>query len=53
MAGRMIRLGYVEKLDRRALPTVERNLIDRLRKPLYDPKRDFSVPWQSGMTGIV
>ncbi len=53
MAGRMIRLGYVEKLDRSALPTVERNLIDRLRKPLYDPKRDFSVPWQSGMTGIV
>ncbi len=53
MAGRMIRLGYVERLDKRELPTVERNLIDRLREPLFDPKREFSVPWQSGMTGIV
>ena len=35
------------------MPTVERNLIDRLREPLFDPKREFSVPWQSGMTGIV
>jgi spermidine/putrescine transport system substrate-binding protein len=53
MAARMIRLGYVERLDHAALPTVERNLLDRLRRPLYDPSRDYTVPWQSGMTGVI
>jgi spermidine/putrescine transport system substrate-binding protein len=53
MAGRMIRLGYVQKLDRGQLPHVEANLIDRLRAPSVDPKREFTVPWQSGMTGLI
>ena len=53
MAARMIRLNYVQQLDKSQLPNVQRNLIDRLRDPLFDPKREFSVPWQSGMTGIV
>jgi spermidine/putrescine transport system substrate-binding protein len=53
MAARMIRLGYVQKLDRSALPNVEANLIQRLRRPLTDPKREFTVPWQSGMTGLI
>jgi spermidine/putrescine transport system substrate-binding protein len=53
MAARMVRLGYVQKLDKSELPNVERNLIDRLRRPLFDPRRDFSVPWQSGMTGLI
>jgi spermidine/putrescine transport system substrate-binding protein len=53
MAAKMIRLGYVQKLDRAVLPNVERNLIDRLRSPTYDSKREFTVPWQSGMTGLI
>lgn len=53
MAARMVRLGYVQRLDRSELPNVERNLIDRLRRPLFDPTREFSVPWQSGMTGVI
>jgi len=53
MAAKMIRLGYVQRLDRSAMPTVERNLIDRLRTPVYDERRDFTVPWQSGMTGLI
>jgi spermidine/putrescine transport system substrate-binding protein len=53
MAARMIRLGYVQKLDHAALPNVQANLIDRLQHPQFDPNRDFSVPWQSGLTGII
>ena len=53
MAARMIRLGYVQQLDRSQLPNVQRNLIDRMRKPLFDPGRQFSIPWQGGMTGLI
>jgi spermidine/putrescine transport system substrate-binding protein len=53
MAARMIRLGYVQKLDHSAMPNVKANLIDRLQSPPFDPKRDWSVPWQSGFGGII
>jgi len=53
MAGKMIALGYVQKLDHAALPNVTANLIDRLKSPPFDPKRDYSVPWQSGFAGII
>jgi spermidine/putrescine transport system substrate-binding protein len=53
LAARMIRLGYVQKLDWSQLPNVRRNLIDRLRGPTFDPKREYSIPWQSGMTGLI
>ena len=52
MAGRMIQLGYVQKLDKAELGNVDENLLDALREPGFDPQRDFSVPWQSGMTGL-
>ncbi|MEA2420336.1 MAG: spermidine/putrescine transport system substrate-binding protein, partial [Thermoleophilaceae bacterium] len=35
------------------LPHVTANLIDRLKSPPFDPKRDYSVPWQSGFAGII
>jgi spermidine/putrescine transport system substrate-binding protein len=53
MAGRMIRLGYVEKFDKSELPNATKNLIPRLRHPPFDKNRDFSMPWQSGFAGIV
>jgi spermidine/putrescine transport system substrate-binding protein len=53
MAGKMITLGYVQKLDHAALPNVQSNLIERLKSPPFDPKRDYSVPWQSGFAGII
>jgi spermidine/putrescine transport system substrate-binding protein len=34
------------------MPNVDANLIDFLKSPDWDPNRDYSVPWQSGMTGI-
>jgi spermidine/putrescine transport system substrate-binding protein len=51
MAARMVRLGYVEKLDRSAIPNAS-NLVDALASPGWDPSREFSLPWQSGLTGI-
>ncbi|KAA1427769.1 polyamine ABC transporter substrate-binding protein [Nocardioides antri] len=51
-AGRMIALGWMQELDKDNLPNVEANLIDGLRSPSWDPEREYSVPWQSGLTGI-
>ena len=51
MAGRMVRLGYVEQLDRDAIPNAS-NLVDALASPGWDPNREYSLPWQSGLTGI-
>lgn len=53
MADKMANLGYLQKLDKSQLPTVEKNLLDSLRKPATDPNREYTVPWQSGMTGLV
>jgi spermidine/putrescine transport system substrate-binding protein len=52
MAGRMINLGWIQKLDKGNLPTVESNLVENLKSPTWDKTRDYSVPWQSGLTGI-
>jgi spermidine/putrescine transport system substrate-binding protein len=51
MAARMVRLGYVQKKDKSAIPN-EKNLTPTLQHPAWDPNRDYSLPWQSGMTGI-
>src|SRR3954464_6966598 len=48
---RMIKLGWLEKLDKQSIPNVK-NLLDVQRHPSWDPNRDYSLPWQSGMTGI-
>ncbi|HKE68069.1 MAG TPA: spermidine/putrescine ABC transporter substrate-binding protein [Nocardioidaceae bacterium] len=52
MAARMINLGWLQKLDHAKLPNVQANLLPALRHPPWDPNRDYSVPWQSGLTGI-
>ena len=46
-------LGYLQNVDKSALPNVEKNLLPSLESPDFDPNRDFSVPWQSGFTGII
>jgi spermidine/putrescine transport system substrate-binding protein len=52
MAARMVDLGWIQKLDHSKIPNVDANLLDFLKSPDWDPHRDYSVPWQSGMTGI-
>jgi spermidine/putrescine transport system substrate-binding protein len=49
--GRMIKLGWLEKLDKPSIPNIK-NLLDVQQHPSWDPNRDYSLPWQSGMTGI-
>jgi len=53
MAKKMYDLGYLQNVDKDAIPTVNENMIDSLKDPSFDPGREFSVPWQSGMTGLV
>jgi spermidine/putrescine transport system substrate-binding protein len=49
--GLLIEKGWAEKLDKSAIPNFD-NLQDALREPSFDPSREYSMPWQSGMTGI-
>jgi spermidine/putrescine transport system substrate-binding protein len=53
MAARMMRLGYVQRFDKAEMPNATRNLIARLQSPPFDPKREQSMPWQSGIAGII
>jgi spermidine/putrescine transport system substrate-binding protein len=49
--GLLIGQGWVEKLDKELIPNID-NLIDAQKSPPFDPNREYSLPWQSGMTGI-
>lgn len=53
MVVKMHKLGYLQEFDKSGLPEVEKNLVPSLRSPQFDPNRDWTVPWQSGMTGII
>jgi spermidine/putrescine transport system substrate-binding protein len=49
--GLMIDKGWTEELDKDLIPNFS-NLIDAQKSPPFDPDRKYSLPWQSGMTGI-
>jgi spermidine/putrescine transport system substrate-binding protein len=53
MVVKMHKLGYLQEFDKAGLPEVEKNLVSSLAHPQFDPNRDWTVPWQSGMTGII
>src|SRR3954453_2971995 len=53
MASKMHDLGYLQDLDKSALPNVKANLASSLREPSFDPERSFTVPWQSGLGGLI
>ena len=53
MARRYHDLGYLQDIDLSAMPNVEKNLLPQLRSPEFDPDRSFTVPYQSGMTGLI
>ena len=50
---KMHKLGYLQEFDKAGLPEVEKNLVSSLQHPQFDPNRDWTVPWQSGMTGVI
>jgi len=47
----LVRKKWVEKLDKSAIPNIK-NLEPVQRHPAWDPDREYSLPWQSGITGI-
>jgi spermidine/putrescine transport system substrate-binding protein len=49
--GLLVSEGWVQKLDKELIPNIS-NLIDAQASPPFDPDREYSLPWQSGMTGI-
>jgi len=49
--GLMLKKGWAEKLDKSAIPNMK-NLISVQQHPSFDQHRDYTLPWQSGMTGI-
>jgi spermidine/putrescine transport system substrate-binding protein len=53
MANKMHNLGYVQDFDQKSVAPAMKNLVPSLQHPSFDPNRDFSLPWQSGMTGLV
>ena len=53
LAARMDKLGYLQHFDYSQLPNVKQHLLPSLRHPAADPKRAFTIPWQSGMTGLI
>ncbi|CAN5859306.1 spermidine/putrescine ABC transporter substrate-binding protein [soil metagenome] len=51
LAGRLINLGWVDKLPLEQVPNAK-NLRPDLAKPSWDPTGEYTLPWQTGITGI-
>ena len=51
MAARWVRDGFVTAIDQANVPNMV-NLVDNLKNIAWDPKRNYSLPWQSGAIGI-
>ncbi len=50
-AAKLMQLGWAQPLDKENIPNLS-NLVERLKAPPFDPDREYTVPWQSGITGI-
>jgi spermidine/putrescine transport system substrate-binding protein len=49
---KMGRLGYLEELDHSKLSQFEAHAAEIYKDPGFDPGNAYSIPWQSGITGI-
>ena len=47
----LVKNRWVEKIDKSVIPNMK-NLVPGLRHPAWDPNRDYSMPWVSGLDGI-
>ena len=53
MAARMVGLGWIQELDTANMPNVEANLVGLAARARPGTRTaSYSVPWQSGLTGI-
>lgn len=51
MAGRVVRAGWAQELDKKNIPNAV-NILEPLRNVDYDRGRNHSLTWQSGFTGL-
>lgn len=51
MASRWINSGYTEPIDKRNVPNAK-NLLPSLAHPAFDPKRQYTLPWQTYASGL-
>ncbi len=51
MAARWRQKGFTRQWDRAEMPNTK-NLLPSLDDVAFDPHRDWSMPWQSGLTGL-
>ena len=51
MAARLVRLNWLTPLVHDRIPNMS-NLVSSLQGVAWDPERRYSLPWQSGITGI-
>ena len=51
MAALWIQNGFAQKLDKSQMPN-SGNIIPRLASVSFDPNRDYTLPWQSGIGGL-
>jgi len=52
LVSRLIALGWLDELPFDEVPNLG-NLVPNLQKPAWDPDGLYSLPWQSGITGVV
>ncbi len=52
MVARLVRLGWLEEIDKTQTPNFPANLLDTYIGRSFDPDTKFAAPWQSGMTGL-
>jgi spermidine/putrescine transport system substrate-binding protein len=52
MAARLVRLGWVQKLDKTKLSKATKNLLPTLQGRSWDKNTEYALPWQSGLSGI-
>jgi spermidine/putrescine transport system substrate-binding protein len=52
MVARLVRLGWLEEIDKSQTPNFPANLLDTYIGRSFDPDTKFAAPWQSGMTGL-
>lgn len=43
----------LKPFDRSLMPNVDERMLDIVNQSSWDPNREYSIPWQSGMTGLV
>jgi spermidine/putrescine transport system substrate-binding protein len=52
MAKQMYDLGYLQQIDYSDVPNVQKNITAQAQQSVSDPGRKYTIPWQSGLTGI-